>query len=190
VTETDQRRPVPLSLRLVEQFLNTNAPAVVDPLSDARGLRDWLADAGLEPPSHMSAAMHRRAVSLRDALRQLVVANSGTAVDAAAMDVVNELTERTGVRPVLTASGTVVLEPAATASDAWLGKIVAAMLESVVDHSWPRLKACERESCRRVFYDHSPNRSARWCSMEGCGSREKSKRAYWRRRAADVIAAP
>jgi predicted RNA-binding Zn ribbon-like protein len=36
------------------------------------------------------------------------------------------------------------------------------------------VKACARESCRYVFFDHSRNRSGRWCSMQVCGNREKT----------------
>jgi predicted RNA-binding Zn ribbon-like protein len=39
---------------------------------------------------------------------------------------------------------------------------------------WSRVKTCARESCRFVFFDASRNRSARWCSMQVCGNREKT----------------
>jgi predicted RNA-binding Zn ribbon-like protein len=39
---------------------------------------------------------------------------------------------------------------------------------------WSRLKTCARDSCRWVFFDHSRNRSGRWCSMRVCGNREKT----------------
>lgn len=48
--------------------------------------------------------------------------------------------------------------------------------------SWPRLKACGRDSCRWVFYDRSKNRSGCWCDPADCGTRERSRRAYQRRR--------
>jgi predicted RNA-binding Zn ribbon-like protein len=43
------------------------------------------------------------------------------------------------------------------------------------------LKACPGRHCGWAFYDHSRNQSARWCSMQICGDREKA-RAYYRRR--------
>ena len=63
-----------------------------------------------------------------------------------------------------------------------LGRIVAALHEAIWAGEFDRLKACERESCRAVFHDRSKNRSGRWCSMAICGAREKSARAYRRRR--------
>jgi predicted RNA-binding Zn ribbon-like protein len=56
-------------------------------------------------------------------------------------------------------------------------------LEKSLHGTWGRLKACEREVCRWAFYDRSMNRSGHWCSMSVCGQREKSRRAYRRRRA-------
>lgn len=46
-----------------------------------------------------------------------------------------------------------------------------------------RLRRCQSDDCRWVFFDHSRNRSKVWCDMSGCGSRAKA-RAYRARRAA------
>lgn len=44
----------------------------------------------------------------------------------------------------------------------------------------PRLMArthlCAAELCGWFYLDHSKNNSRRWCSMRGCGTREKAKR--------------
>jgi predicted RNA-binding Zn ribbon-like protein len=47
-----------------------------------------------------------------------------------------------------------------------------------------RVKACpaEKGGCDWLFYDESKNKSRRWCSMEGCGSRVKMRRLYARKR--------
>lgn len=37
-----------------------------------------------------------------------------------------------------------------------------------------RIKCCD--GCGRLFVDRSPNRSRRWCEMEGCGNRAKVRR--------------
>jgi hypothetical protein len=46
-----------------------------------------------------------------------------------------------------------------------------------------RLRRCEADDCRWVFYDRSRNQSKVWCDMSGCGSRAKA-RAYRERQAA------
>ena len=58
----------------------------------------------------------------------------------------------------------------------------------MLDGTWVRLKACPGRDCGWVFYDHSRNQSARWCSMKVCGDREKARAYYQRRTAGDRYA--
>ena len=39
-----------------------------------------------------------------------------------------------------------------------------------------RLKQCQGQGCDLLFYDETRNLSRRWCSMEGCGNRDKQAR--------------
>jgi predicted RNA-binding Zn ribbon-like protein len=41
-----------------------------------------------------------------------------------------------------------------------------------------RVRACAHPDCVLHFYDTSPKRSRRWCSMAGCGNRAKAARHY------------
>ena len=41
-----------------------------------------------------------------------------------------------------------------------------------------RLGECSGENCTWLFVDSSKNGSRRWCDMQRCGSREKSRRYY------------
>ena len=50
-----------------------------------------------------------------------------------------------------------------------------------------RVKACP--NCAWLFIDRSRNQRRRWCDMEVCGNRAKSRRYYERRRAADPAVA-
>jgi predicted RNA-binding Zn ribbon-like protein len=43
-----------------------------------------------------------------------------------------------------------------------------------------RVKICDSDECRWVFYDRSKPGNRRWCSSERCGNREKT-RNYRRR---------
>ena len=120
-----------------------------------------------------------RAVALREALRDVL------AGDDAAVEHVNAAGERAGLRPVLRPAAAQRSSPTAGGVDGALGRFVAIVHGAVADGTWAHLKACERERCRWAFYDHSKNHSGRWCDMEVCGAREKSARAYRRRRARD-----
>ncbi len=56
--------------------------------------------------------------------------------------------------------------------------IDAASVVTDSDHS--RLGHCP--ACGWLFYDHTRNRSRRWCDMADCGSRQKARRYYNRQR--------
>jgi len=61
--------------------------------------------------------------------------------------------------------------------------LLAIVAREMLTGRWPRLKICPGEDCGWAFYDHSRNRSGRWCSMTICGGRAKA-RAHYRRRTA------
>jgi len=130
-------------------------------------LPDWLAERG-------AASSLDRARELREALRSLLVANGGGALDPGAVEVVDRAAARLSIR--LEPDG----RPRVGSSDGDpLDRVVAVSLEAMLDGTWQRLKACR--NCRCAFYDYSRNRSATWCSMQLCGNRTKT-RAYRRRR--------
>ena len=173
--EPGDRAPAPEPLRLVQRFVNTtDLEDGTDAIADPPALAAWLVDAGvLAPGTAVSHAEHRRALALREAIRDLAGGDAGaaSAVDAAARSA--------RLRPVLGPG--LALEPEAAGFAAALGRIVAPVYLALADGTWERLKACERSTCRWLFYDASRNRSGHWCSMATCGSREKNRRAYRRR---------
>lgn len=63
---------------------------------------------------------------------------------------------------------------AATGVDG-LDAIVETVAVSVASGRWSRLKLCASEDCRWAFYDTSRSGGGRWCSMEVCGNRHKTK---------------
>ena len=50
------------------------------------------------------------------------------------------------------------------------------------------VRRCESPECVLFFYDTTKNKSRRWCSMDGCGSRAKAVAYYRRKRAGRGIA--
>jgi predicted RNA-binding Zn ribbon-like protein len=159
----DLPNAAPPPLREVQLLVNS-----VDLEHERDWLPDWLVEHGLE-------AEEQRARALREALRALVLANNGVALDEAAVETVNGAARRVSLR--VGPSGALSV---AADGDA-LDRVVAIALGAMLDGSWERLKACR--NCRWCFWDRSPNRSGTWCSMQICGNRRKT-RAYRRRRAA------
>jgi predicted RNA-binding Zn ribbon-like protein len=182
--EPGDRAPAPGQLRLVQLFINTNDLEEADSLPDAAALRAWLLDAGiLDPAAEVTPSDHERAIELREALRALTAAHAGLPHDPDAAEIVTDAGRRARLRPVLDDPLAMPIVPEASGVDAALGRIVAAVHDAIAEGTWQRLKACERDICRWAFYDRSKNRSSHWCSMAVCGQREKSRRAYRRRRA-------
>jgi len=159
--------PAPGRLALVQRFANT-----VDPehgrevLHSPARLQALLVELGLlDRGARVTRSDLDRALELRDALRALALANNGVAADVA---LESELVVRID-------GATASLEPARRNVDGALADLVGIVYTAISDGTWSRLKACRREVCGWLFYDHSRNRSAVWCSMAVCGNRTKTK---------------
>lgn len=74
------------------------------------------------------------------------------------------------------------LRLAAATGSSGLDALVETVATAVADGRWRRLKLCASDDCHWAFYDTSRSGGGRWCSMEVCGNRHKT-RAYRQRRA-------
>ncbi len=131
----------------------------------------------------MSGEEFRRALDLREALRALAMENAGAPPGRKALAGVGREAERSRLAVRFGRGGT--LEFGSVAADGFdraIGQILARVAESMAYGNWQRLKARARDVCLWVFYDRSPNGSATWCAMSICGSREKARTYYRRRR--------
>jgi predicted RNA-binding Zn ribbon-like protein len=166
-------------LVLVEEFLNTLDQRTFswhgrkfvpgDELTSPQALSAWLQEHDLaagdrEPgPSDLTAAL-----ALRTALRQALAEDAdGTATAQALARFPLHLAPDPAGRLRITA----------TSGTAGLDAIVETVATRVADGGWKRLKLCASPDCRRAFYDTSRNGTGRWCTMEACGNRHKT-RAY------------
>jgi predicted RNA-binding Zn ribbon-like protein len=185
VSRPGWRDPAPPLLEPVQAFVNTNdIEERTDKLRSRTDLRDWLAEHGLlEATADVTADEFERAIALREAIRELGAGHNHLPADtASAMARLNEATERAGLVPALDADEGLRLAPRARGVDGALGLLLAAIYASIAEGSWERMKTCECDDCRWLFYDASKNRNGRWCHSAVCGTRERSRRAYQRRR--------
>jgi predicted RNA-binding Zn ribbon-like protein len=60
--------------------------------------------------------------------------------------------------------------------------VVRSAAELLTSGDLERVRQCARDGCDWLFVDLSKNQSRRWCSMDMCGSRVKSRRYYRRRK--------
>jgi len=186
MAEPGQRDPAPAPLATVQAFVNTNdLEGGRERLGSPDDLRAWLVDHELlEPAGDVSDDELRRAIAMREAIRALAAGHNHLPADSeSAMALLNAQAERARLAPELDVQEGLRIVPRAGGVDGALGQLLAALYASVSDGTWDRLKACERDSCRWVFYDRSKNRSGSWCDPADCGTRERSRRAYRRRKA-------
>jgi CGNR zinc finger/Putative stress-induced transcription regulator len=192
----DQRIPageVPGEVRLVNEFLNTLdlerfGEHAEKPEAEREGLRSperlkaWLVGRALLGREEAVSEEDRRlAVRVRDALRSAALDNSAPAREQS--DVAGRIFEELplvvrfgeGSRPELV-SGEGGVKGA-------LGRILADVVVAASKGTWARMKICAAEDCRWAYYDHSKSRTGRWCAMETCGNRHKTRRYRRKKRA-------
>jgi predicted RNA-binding Zn ribbon-like protein len=176
-------------LAILAEFLNTvderrfgshaeTHDSTRDALQNPTGLRLWLTSRGLlAPHATVSAAELELALELRNGLREQLGPDGQTVRDTRLADVARQIP--LGVR---FDTG----EPRLVHEGAPAHRALAALLDGAVIAAargeWPRLKLCAADDCRWAFYDSSRNRLGRWCSMNVCGNREKTRRYRGRRR--------
>jgi len=165
---------LPHGLDLVVDFVNTlDIDEQTDTLRTPAQLGEWLSVRGLSDAATPSAAEHRRAIALREALRSALLAHNGVEPDA---DPEVEL-ERAAARGLLRVhfhgADAVALEPSAAGVDGALARILVPVVHATADRTWSRVKACRADGCHWAFYDRSRNRAGVWCDMAVCGNRTK-----------------
>jgi predicted RNA-binding Zn ribbon-like protein len=169
--------PTTEGLEAVRQFVNTvhhEQGAVEERLDSPAALEQFLAehDLGRVP---VKPADLRRALEVREALRNVMGANNGEPLNRNALDLLNKTAVRAKVVAAFDDNASWRIEPTSNGVDQALGQMLATVFRSMSDGSWRRMKACGNPDCRWAFYDASKNRSGRWCEMASCGNRMKAR---------------
>ena len=165
------------TLQTIEEFLNTldertfrrhgESHVAGEQLTSPQALSDWLAARGLAAAgTELRPADLTAATALRRAIRQALT-GTATALESYPL--------RLGPDP----SGGLRL--VARSERPWLDVIIETVAKSVAGGDWKRLKFCAAPDCRWAFHDTSRSGQGRWCSMEVCGNRHKT-RTYRERR--------
>jgi predicted RNA-binding Zn ribbon-like protein len=164
-------------LDLVRDYVNTlDFETGIDRISTPDELAMWFSEQGLvDDLVEPTGDEHADALAVREAIRELLLVNTGGDADAGAASKTLEGAGRKARLGVRFEEGRPVLTPEGDGASAALGRIVATVAELAPTDEWKRLKTCRDETCRVVFYDQSRNRSRAWCSMEVCGNREKAR---------------
>ena len=154
-------------------------------LREPADLGRWAVEAGLlaEPPP-VTAADLASAQQLREAIyRTAKLAGEGTPA-AADVELINDWAARPALAPRLSAEGAdVELMPGPDPASALLSTLARDAIDLVTGPFAHRVRECGSDTCALLFVDTSRPGRRRWCSMEGCGNRAKTK-DYRKRKAA------
>jgi predicted RNA-binding Zn ribbon-like protein len=178
--------PVPGDAALLYDFVNSidlrryveqgAAHEPGDELETPAQLERWLRARGLlKPGVRISPAEHREAVELRAALR-LFLSSPQRQRSSAALAL-----ERAAARfPLAIAASRdrpLDLRPMSRRPISGLGGVLVELVRLSDGGRLGRIKTCDSDECRWIFYDRSKPGNRRWCSSDRCGNREKT-RAY------------
>jgi predicted RNA-binding Zn ribbon-like protein len=162
---------------LVRDFVNTRELLPdSESLDSPEALGAWLSSNGIAGRDvRPTSADLDHAVELREALRAILLTNTGVEVDTGpAFGVLDEVASRAHIQ-LRFDDGRDDLRPEVGGAAGALGRIAIAVHAAMADGSWPLLKACRARDCEWAFIDTAKNHSRTWCSMESCGNREKAR---------------
>jgi len=161
---------------LVIDFVNTlDIETGSDAIDSPVALRRWITQRLGARFRSVDEEAWRRAIDTRESLRDLLASHSGAELNPSALKQLNRAGRGASLQPQFNDEGEATLEPTDPGVNWALGRILGAVVTAQSDGSWERLKVCQAEDCRFAFYDHSKNRSGRWCTMRVCGNRAKTK---------------
>jgi predicted RNA-binding Zn ribbon-like protein len=179
VEQPGGRAPAPGGLAAVQLLVNSvDLEDGTDRMATVAGMREWLGEVGL-PAAGLRDADRLLLIRLREAIRDFVDARDDPAHPAP--EQLAPLVEQLALEARF--EGGAFRLAGTTPVGRTAAPVVDAVRTAMADGTWPRLKVCERDTCRWLFFDHSRNANSRWCASSVCGSREKSRRAYARRTA-------
>ena len=179
----DESASAPGDLDLVRGFVSLHDHAIAESATlqpVPATLAWWLREKRLVPPEgDLPEDDLVWALGIREALITKVLENMGAPADAGAALRLNAAAVETGLRPRFDAPR---LDPTVEGVRGAIGRILGIAFMAELDGSWHRFRMCADPTCTTVFYDRSKNHSAKWCSMQNCGNRNKV-RAFRKRHA-------
>jgi len=169
--------PTTEGLEAVRDFVNSvhyEQGGVDEHLESPAALEAFLVEHDLGAASVRPADL-RRALDVREALRNVMGANNGEALDPDSVELLNRTAARAKIVAAFDDHASWRIEPVSNGVDRALGQMLATVFRSMSDGSWSRMKACGNPDCRWAFYDATKNHSGRWCEMASCGNRMKAR---------------
>lgn len=190
-----------LDVEIAFDFLNTrelHSGALVDRFETPADAFDWLSEhhvvhEELLDPERARAVADPEAAEralgrirrVRDALRELshAIVERRQAGPAALAEVNRALRAREIIQLEPSVDGVLVgHRHNGDPIDDALARLAEPIVREISAGREDRLRVCDNDTCRWVFYDTSPTGRRRWCSMATCGNVAKARRHRARRK--------
>jgi predicted RNA-binding Zn ribbon-like protein len=135
-----------------------------------------------------SSALFQRSVALRELIFRIFSAVTACRkVSQVDVESFNGTVRRSNARSLVTpgeAKAAWQWLDESSDADRLIGKIVRSAVELLTTGDIQFVKKCAADHCGWLFMDDSRSRNRRWCEMRTCGSQQKA-RAYYQRKKAD-----
>lgn len=146
-------------------------------------LQVWGLEAPLPPGPNTRAALGE----LRDRMRVMVEAlAAGRPLSDEDVQALNRAMQQIPAHPQLVETGEGYRLEQVDLAQGWqlvIGRIAASFAELLAGEEVSRIKICDNQDCRWIFFDESRNRARRWCDDRMCGNLMKVRRFRERRKA-------
>jgi predicted RNA-binding Zn ribbon-like protein len=129
------------------------------------------------------------ASEVREALRDLLRANSGGTPSLASLEIIDRAARIIQVGLGFGSEGSSV-RPAGRGLEREVATVLIAVHSAMADGTWERIRTCRNPDCRWAFYDRSRNHSKVWCTMAECGNKMKARRFRQRRKTETAAEGP
>ncbi len=157
--------PAPDDLRLVQAFVNTaSREDGSEELTSPEELAEHLVSLRLLPAgTRLTRADLERAIEVREALRSLVLANSGAALSEETVAHLRRVASSVAIELRLGTDGLARFRSSAEDFERVLGQFFEIVAEAQLTGLWSRFKACASSACRQLFFDSSSRGNGTWC---------------------------
>jgi predicted RNA-binding Zn ribbon-like protein len=127
--------------------------------------------------TRLSAADHRFAIRLRESLRAALGTGDHRDLNALARELPMVVDfDADGAFPKLTRM--------TRAGRSFVADVLFLALAATATGDWRLMKMCAADDCHWIFHDQSRNHFGRWCNMDVCGNRVKTRKYRERTRRA------
>jgi predicted RNA-binding Zn ribbon-like protein len=168
--ENKTARQVPAHAQAMVHLLNSRphaVPALPDKLDDTQQAGEILEAYGLTKGQQLPPNQLDRIRALRTNLLRIVEATDDTE-QASGWEAVSTHDNNVTFRLTLTTEGPRLNQ---ATGDPLIGQIISNAADLLKDGTWSRIRVCNNNQCRGIFYDNTRSRTQRWHSYEQCGNR-------------------